>query len=263
MIELKDRIITLRCVYGKGLDGKGIRYHIEPCRDPRGNWPACVRQVDSKGDIIMTKDDVVNGLNPDLIKVNQVFDITDGYRLDLTKPYDRNVWEAIKHSPLITIDRWQRAGNGELIINSSTAELFVEMAERDAERKVNKRELRNKAENYILQSSVSKLRDICKVLGSEMPEVSENEIKDYLLNISDKTPSKIISVFESEDTSYMLMYIDAKRRNVIKAKHGLFYYGEVLLGGSEAALIAYLKEPKNSAIYKAVVEETYPELTND
>ena len=50
-VELyNDKIITLRSVYDKA----GIKYYIQPCKDKQGQYPPCIKKVDSHGDMIMT-----------------------------------------------------------------------------------------------------------------------------------------------------------------------------------------------------------------
>ena len=40
---MEESKIVLRSVFGK----VGMKYYIQPCKDKNGNWPECVKQVDS------------------------------------------------------------------------------------------------------------------------------------------------------------------------------------------------------------------------
>ncbi len=255
MSNMQNKVLILRSTFGKGME-----YHIEPCRDSRGNWPDCVRQVDSKGDVIMTRKDVEEGLDANHIKVTDVFSFKDGSTLDLSIPYEANIWTAVKNSPLIIEDRWRKTTQGELIINSSNAVLYVEEVEREAERVVSKKELKFKAERYVFEKPIGELRKICKVLGSDLSNVSENEVKEFILSIVEKNPRKVINLFESEDTSYRILLLEARAQRIITVRDGLSYFQEVLLGGSDDAVVLYLKDSKNKTIYNLILKEVYPEL---
>ena len=53
--DVKSNIVVLRSVYGK----VGQKYFIQPQRDPKtGRFPACVKRVNSQGDIILTPDEI-------------------------------------------------------------------------------------------------------------------------------------------------------------------------------------------------------------
>ena len=45
-----QNIIVLRSVYGK----VGMTYYINPAKDKYGQYPDCVKQVDSNGDMILS-----------------------------------------------------------------------------------------------------------------------------------------------------------------------------------------------------------------
>ena len=46
---MEESKIVLRSVFGK----VGMKYYIQPCRDKNGNWPECVKQVDSFGNMML------------------------------------------------------------------------------------------------------------------------------------------------------------------------------------------------------------------
>ena len=52
--DLKSNVVVLRSVFGK----VGQKYYIQPQRDRNGRYPACVKRVDSQGDIILTPEEL-------------------------------------------------------------------------------------------------------------------------------------------------------------------------------------------------------------
>ena len=80
--------IILRSVYGK----VNQIYFIQPCPNPRtGKLPACVKTVDSNGDMILSEDEVkrMNSGEVHYVPANHVFEIVDGTRFDLTDVVDK------------------------------------------------------------------------------------------------------------------------------------------------------------------------------
>ena len=45
--DLKSNIVVLRSVWGK----RGQKYYIQPQKDSKGQYPPCVRKVNSEGDM--------------------------------------------------------------------------------------------------------------------------------------------------------------------------------------------------------------------
>ena len=89
-------VIILRSVYGK----VGQIYFIQPCPNPRtGKLPACVKTVNSSGDMILSEDEVKRMNNGEVyfVKADEVFEIVDGTTFDLSDIVDKAKWEAIEH----------------------------------------------------------------------------------------------------------------------------------------------------------------------
>lgn len=77
---------------------------------------------------------------------------------------------------------------------------------------------------------------------------------------ADKNPLKIIDLYTNGDTALKLLIIDAKERNVIYKKDGLYVYGESVLGATDDALMMYLKTATNKKILDLIKREVYPEF---
>ena len=91
-----DNKIILRSVYGK----VGQKYTLQPCKDRvTGQYPDCVKYVDSKGDMIMTDAERNSGK----VYIPENFSITfeSGKEFNLDNPIERAQWEAIKNCSLI------------------------------------------------------------------------------------------------------------------------------------------------------------------
>lgn len=132
-----DNKIILRSVYGK----VGQKYTLQPCKDRvTGQYPDCVKYVDSKGDMIMTDAERNSGK----VYIPENFSITfeSGKEFNLDNPIERAQWEAIKNCSLIakTIDQKDKNGNYVLSrqsgIKYSAAELYVERPGYETSKKV-------------------------------------------------------------------------------------------------------------------------------
>lgn len=269
-INLSNKIV-LRSVRGK----VGNKVYIQPCRDPQtGNWPECVKRVDSHGDMILSEQER-NDKNRDFfIKEDAVFTIVDGTTFDLDNVKDRFIWEAIKNCPLISPDYYAKDNKGNSLINGTpgwdskqprfgVAELFVERPGVESNRRVSRRKLRHDAEAYILGDERGYDGRVLKarLLGHRMDNMPDADVTDYLLQIADKDPEKIINIYTGGDTSIRLLFIEARDKHVILYKNKLYTYADnVVLGATDEAAILFLKDPNNANILKLIKQDTYPEL---
>ena len=275
-----SRKIVLRSVRGK----VGIVVKIQPCVDPKtGNYPSCVKKVDYKGDMILS-DIERNDPNKDyFIKENAVFDIVDGTTFDLDNVADRFKWEAIKNCPLIAPDYYAKDARGNSLINGTPgdytlkdylnrnprrfgiAELYVERPGVETAMRVSKKKLKHDAETYIYTDERGAEGRVlrAKLLGHKMDNMPDSDVTDYLLQVAETDPQKIINLYTGGDTSVRLLFVEARDKHVIKYKDKLYTYADnVVLGASDEAAILFLKDPKNAGVYKLIKQDTYPELVN-
>lgn len=257
-----DNKIRLRSVFSKSEQ----KYYIQPCKDKNGNWPDCVRQVDSFGNMICSEADRNSG--KPLIKVNETFTIMDGYEFDLTDPWDKARWEAIKNCPMIADFRGQRDAKGNLIIDGDAkrygrAELYVERPGYETERKISKRQKIHDAETYIFsdpRGADGRLK-IARILGKHMRAASDADIKDYLLDIASKDPDKIIKLYTGDDLELRMLFMDARDKGVIRSVSGIYVYGEgISLGGTIDVVISWMRDPRNKKVLELIKRDTYPDL---
>jgi len=204
----------------------------------------------------------------DFVREDDVFDIVDGTTFDLDNVRDRFIWEAIKYCPYIAPDMYAKDANGNSLINGDTkrygvAELYVERPGVEANRRVSRKKLKHDAESYIYNDERGPEGRIlkAKLLGHRMDNMPDADVTDYLLQVADQDPEKIISIYTGGDTSIRLLFIEARDKHIILYKNKLYTYADnVVLGASDEAAILYLKDPKNANVLKLIKQDTYPEL---
>ena len=259
---MEESKIVLRSVFGK----VGMKYYIQPCRDKNGNWPECVKQVDSFGNMIVS--DAERNSGKPFIKVTETFTVEDGKTFDLTDPWDQARWEAIKNCPMIADFRGQRDAKGNLIIDGDAkrygrAELYIERPGVETAKKVSKRQKIHDAESYIFddpKGAEGRLK-VARILGKHMSHASDSDIKDYLLEIASRDPDKIIKLYTGEDLELRTLFLDARDKGVIRSVSGIYVYGDgISLGGTIDVVISWMRDPRNKKMLESIKRDTYPEL---
>lgn len=269
--DLKSDIVVLRSVWGK----RGQKYYIQPQKNAKGQYPDCVRKVNSDGDMILKSGD-----DPDfLIPEDRIFTLQDGTTFNLNDPYQKAEWEAIKNCFLIAPSRFAKDSAGNYLIdgtpdtitNSSygeksrygRAELYVERPGLEAQQKVTRAKLELKATNYIYQFGYEDWLTFAKVLGRNMENQPAPDVEYFLISVAKKTPEKIIEICSGGDLANRVLFITAKEKGVIRKKNGMYIYGEdgdLILGASEEAVIDWMRQPKNIKTLELIRKDTFPEL---
>jgi len=206
----------------------------------------------------------------DFVREDEIFDIVDGYTLDLDDVRQRFIWEAIKYCPYIAPDMYAKDANGNSLINGDSkrygvAELYVERPGVEASKRVSRKKIKHDAESYIYGDERGYDGRVLKarLLGHRMEGMADADVTDYLLQIADRDPEKIINLYTGGDTAVRLLFIEARDKNIIIYKNKLYMYADnVVLGATDDAAILFLKDPKNANIYKLIKQDTYPELMN-
>lgn len=256
--------IILRSVYGK----VNQIYFIQPCPNPKtGKLPSCVKTVDSHGDMILSEDEIkrMNSGEVHFVPANYVFEIVDGTTFDLNDVVDKANWESIEHCNWIAKDRYQRDEQGNLIIDGGAkrygiADLYVERPGEITKAKINKKEVVYRALSYIYEDSESERIKKCRVLGRNLSTAIPADILDYLIEIAEKNPKKIIDLYEGEDWKMHLFILDAIDRGVIRKSDGIYKYDDKMLGGSIEATITFLRDVRFKKLVDSIKRETYPNL---
>lgn len=269
-LDLSQKIV-LRSVRGK----VGNKILIQPCRNPKtGNYADCVKKVDSNNDMILSEEEK-NDPNKDFfIRETDLFTVVDGTTFDLENVRERFIWEAIKYCPLIAPDYFAKDEKGNSLINGTSgwnvknprygvAELYVERPGVEANRRVNRKKLKHDAESYIYDDERGAEGRVLKarLLGHKMDHMPDADVTDYLLQVAEQDPERIINLYTGGDTAVRLLFIEARDKHVINYKNKLYTYADnVVLGASDEAAILFLKDPRNANVYKLIKQDTYPEL---
>lgn len=259
-----DNVIILRSVYGK----VNQTYYIQPCPNPRtGKLPDCVKTVDSNGDMILAEQDktaMSSGLKH-FVPADHTFEIVDGTKFDLLDVVDKANWEAIQYCNWIAKDRYEKDSEGNLVIDGGAkrygvADLYVERPGEITKAKVSKKQLIFKASSYIYEDSEQERIKKCKVLGRDLRFAIPADILDFLIDKAEKDPKKVIEIYEGEDWKIRLFLIDAIEKGVIRRADGIYKYEDTVLGGSEDAVVQFLRDFRYKKLIDSIKRETYPEL---
>lgn len=271
-ITFDNEKIILKSIYEKA----DIVYYIQPCRDRNGQFPPCIKRVDSQGNMIMSEAEK-NAFSEGRLAFfpeNHMFKITSGRVYDLTDMWDKAEWDSVKNCPLIAKSRDERDSSGNLIIDgpistpkaptrNGVAELYIDRPGLETAKKVSRRQLIHKAQSFVYddERGADGQRNIAKLLGRDMSNLPIADVIDYLCEQAEKDPKKIIDLYTGHDTSLRLLFIDAKNKKVIYIKNRLYLYGDnIPLGATDDAVIAWMKEPKNLKILELIKKDTYPEM---
>ena len=270
-IVFDDKIITLRSVYDKA----NIKYFIQPCKNKYGQYPSCIKRVNSQGDMIMSekeRDDYSEG-RAVFFPENHLFTIVSGRTYNLNDPYDKAEWEAIENCPLIAKSRDERDSNGNLLIDGAkstpskparngVAELYIDRPGLDTQRRVSHKQLIHKAESFIYDDprGADGQLNMARILGKDMRNQPTADVIDFLTRVAEKDPKKIINLYTGDDISLRLTFIEAKENHVIYIKNKLYLYGDnIVLGATDDAVIAWMKDPRNQKVLELIKKDTYPD----
>lgn len=263
MESLENKIITIRSAYGKLKE-----YHFQPCKQRNGLNQPFVRKVrynaDGSSEMILSEADMKDPNSAYFLPEDMDIVVTDGTTFDLSDPLQKNKWLAIKDSDLIVPTRDAKDEHGNLIIDGDKrryglAELWVDVPGEQSEKSVNRKKLITKAWTYIENDSVSGRLTKCKLLGRVMRNAPDSDVMDYLYQKAEKSPATVIELYTSSDMALKLLIIDAKDRNKIIKKNGMFMYGDNILGATDDAVIQFCKTPANKKVLDMLKADVYPE----
>lgn len=271
-----EKVIVLRSVYGKA----NQIVFLQPAKNPKtGLYPSHIRAVNSHGDLILSETDKELGYDEKsgflFFREDDIVDIPDGKTFNTNDPKENSEWEAIKHSKLIANDRYAKEADGSYIIDGSKksdgsnksygiAELYIEHAGKDSEKKATKRELIHRANTFIYDDSIEKRRNMCKILNKNPERISDPDVTNYLTEQAERDPQRIIDLYTGGDTHIRLLFVDAREKGIIKVKDRLYIYGnDIILGSTDESVIMYLKNPRNKKIVDMIKRELDPDFYTD
>ena len=145
-----------------------------------------------------------------------------------------------------------------------TAELYIDRPGLETQRRVSRKKKVTQACNFIIedpQGADGRLLK-SKLLGKHMSNMPSSDVEDYLLTIAEKDPDKIIRLYTGDDNDLRLLLIEAKDKGVIIIKNKMYLYGARPLGGTEDAVIEWMKNSNNQKLVDMIKKDTYPEYYN-
>ena len=204
---------------------------------------------------------------------DHMFTIVSGKTYNLNDPYDKAEWEAIENCPLIAKSRDERDSNGNLLIDGAkstpskparngVAELYIDRPGLDTQRRVSHKQLIHKAESFIYDDprGADGQLNMARILGKDMRNQPTADVIDFLTRVAEKDPKKIINLYTGDDISLRLTFIEAKEKHVIYIKNKLYLYGDnIVLGATDDAVIAWMKDPRNQKVLELIKKDTYPD----
>jgi hypothetical protein len=97
-----------------------------------------------------------------------------------------------------------------------------------------------------------------------MDNMPDADVTDYLRQVAERDPEKIINLYTGGDTAIRLLFIEARDKHIIVYKDKLYIYADnIVLGANDEAAIAYLKDPNHANVCKLIKQDTYPELMGE
>lgn len=283
MTKKADLIINNTIILGGVYDKVStMKYYIQPCRDPKtGLYPSCVKKVNSNGDMIMSereRNDMSEG-RAAFFPEDHVFVVTPGKKYDLDNIYDAAEWECIKNCRLIAKSRDERDSNGNFVIDgevavnkvfeanskpktNGVAELYIDRPGLETQRRVSRKQLIFKAQSYIYNDELGVQGQLNKalLLGKDMSNQPATDVLDYLLRVAEKEPERIINIYTGTDSQLRLLFIEARKKKVIRIQNKLYMYADdVVLGATDDAVIQWMKEPRNKKMLELIQKDTFPE----
>lgn len=260
---MENKVITIRSVY------KVKEYHFQPTKQKNGlNWPWVKPTrigLDGRSEMVLSDAERNDPNHIYFIPEDLDVIVTDGTTFNLADPLQYNTWMAIKDHDLFAPSRDARDSEGVLLIDGDakkygTAELYVDVPGEESERSVSRKKLIIQAMTLVEKDSVEGRLTKCKLLGKNMRYAPATDVEDYLYQIAEKEPNRIIDLYTNGDTALRLLLIEARERGIIKKKNGVFMYGESVLGMTDDAVINFFKIASNQTVFEEIKRETFPEF---
>lgn len=232
-----DQIIVLKSVY------KIPKMKIQPTRDKTTNRFLGVPELSPK-----QKEGLAYYATPD-----DMIEIYDGKTFDLSKEEDRIIWDWVKYSPRIGASR-------EAIDSSRDKEFYVHIEGIESAKKVKRRDMVHEAVSFIKKDSQADHYKRAKLLGNRMDQMPHIEVIEYLYNVAESTPHKIISLYTDGNMKTKLLLLDAMEARIIYQDSGIYRYGDTeILGTTEEQAVIWLQSADNKNLVDMIKKQLYPE----
>lgn len=232
------------------------KFKIQATKDKNGRYLGGVKNVDSNGDPILTREERDSG--DYFLTIDDTIEVFDGMQLNLADDRDKKIWEMLKHSAFIADSR-------EAADKSVTAEFYVHVPGLEATKTVVAKKKKYTAQNYIFNDSAEGLYKKARLLGTSLNNQQVSEVQEYLLDVAEKSPEKIISVYESPVMQTKLFLLDAIEKGEVSISNGVYTFNTagtpITLGINENQAIEWLRDKENIELVALLRNTVYPEFT--
>ena len=224
-----NKIIEIRSIYKDG------KHTVQPAFDPKTGWYAGVERL-SDEDKKKRKYYVTVGEIKENARNNTKITLENGFIFDLNDPVDAVNWEWVKHLPCLAMS-FAEAQSGKALF-------YVHIEGREAEETNKRTELKFEAMRLVMEDPSTNYENRALLLGLDMEGEEPSVIKEFLLDVANKTPEKIHRIYRDKTMKIYLLFAKARKANFITfdEANGVFRYGSTILGVTDDSSIAYLQQ---------------------
>jgi hypothetical protein len=233
-----DRVIELKAVFK-------TKHLVNPAFDRKLNWYAGIPRLSEED-----KRSMKFFTTPESKLV-----LEDGMQFDLNDDIDTANWEWVKHLPIV-------ASSFEDAQQSKVAQYYVHIEGKEARKKNESTELVFEAMKHVLEDSPVNYENRSLLLGFDMEGEDPELVKEFLLEQArdKKTAKNIIRVYTSSAVSIQLLYLKAKKENIIvSGDGGVIKFGPQVLGMNDDSAVAFLQMKENKELVSLIERDTNPE----
>lgn len=178
--------------------------------------------------------------------------IEDGLTINLEDPIDQIDWEWIKHCPEIE-------GDIEDCHSSKIALFYIENINKDTDIRIKKRKVKIQAFLYLQESSQTKKIEVCRLMGIDAISFSGRELEDYLGELADSNPKRLVDAFEDKLVKVKLFLYGLVDKRIISIdQDNVYRWGSYILGIAEKSALEWLQISDNASHVKRLHEILYP-----
>ena len=144
---------------------------------------------------------------------------------------------------------------------SEYAYFYIHQPEAEAERNVTNREAKLQASLIIKNASLTKKRELAKLLGFNADSMSEASLTDKLYIVAETSPKdnknlnykNILSLTTDNDYKWKLLFANLKFNMIIVLNEKGYHFNSMYIGFTEEDVIQWLKSPENSSIVESLI----------
>lgn len=143
--------------------------------------------------------------------------------------------------------------------NSPTARFYVYNEELDTKKRISRLDLKDRAIEMLRDVSDSDIGNIARLMGMHLGNKSPKEIRISIRELFEEPRTwfdkvqKFVQVVNDPERKYKLFVFHAVDKGIItQTEKGEYYWGEIFMGYSMGAVIAFLRDNKNRNILNEI-----------